>query len=357
MTTFNAWTRSGSERSGRVHRCYEVTGADAVIRDDCVTEILERAGIVRTERLRGSEVGTGAVWDTIGALPFGSGARAVLLTEPERVDMSPLRAWLDDRGTHVETTLVLISERGERGRRIRNRVSGKWETELSSWQQWISDTSAAITIECPTPSVEVVGSSRGQSAPSAAAVWLSRRVPVTQRQAEYLWRRVGGSSVLARDVVEQLRLLGVVDATVIGQTDFVSKIDVLVTAQGAESLTEDLLFNRRDAVLTTLASRMLDRAEWSKIIGLLAQRLEWLSPLYHALNTRESLSTVASNIGIHEKWILHYAHREDTSHNIARFYSPRRVAACRTLLASLDSALAASSGVPEGLGEVLVSSW
>lgn len=358
MTTFAAWTRLGreSERAGRVHRCYEVLGADAVIRADCVEEIIARVAPAAVLRLDATELSSEQVWAEVEAVSSG-GSRLVIVSGADRIEwMDPLRGWLADRARVADTTLVLLSERPDRGRRRRDDRTGRWVAELASWQRWIDGHSAAIAIECPAPSVEVLGSVRA-TGPSVAAVWLSRRVPVSQRQAAYLWRRVGGSTALARDVCEQLRLLGLTDARPLGDRGFAARVDVLVSAQGAESLVEDLLFDRRAAVVRTLVERDVERAEWSQVLGLLGQRLEWLAPLHHALRSRETLSTVSNNLGIHEKWILHYAHREDPSHNIARHYSPRRVASCRRLLCDLDAALLASRGVPVGFGEVLVAAW
>lgn len=356
-TSFGAWTRVGSDRPAKLHRCYEVFGDDAVIRSDCIAEILARVGAADVLRLDATELSAAAVWDVLRAVPFGRAHRVVIVSAPERLSQTaPLRTWLSDRGRHSDTTLILVSARAERGRRRRNRLTGRWETELADWQRWIDDHAAAVAIECPTPSIETTGSTR-VAAPSQAAVWLSRRLPMSQRQAAYLWRRAGGSTALARDVAEQLRLLGLTDATVLGYTDFTDKIDALITPQGADNVAEDLLFDRRAAVLATLAERDLDRSEWSRVIGLLTQRLEWLAPLHHALATKESLSTVSNNLGIHEKWILHYAHRDDPTHNIARHYTPKRVARCRRLLADLDTALNTGFGVPVGFGAVLVASW
>ena len=357
MTTFTSWTRRGSDRPAKVHRCYEVLGADAVIRTDCVAEILDRVAPSVVLRVSASDLSPERLWSEVCATPFGSGTRTIIVSDADQLKWwDPLRTWLSDRARHAGSTLVLLSGVSDRGRRRRNRQTGKWETELAEWQLWVDNSCAATTIECPVPSVDTVGSARAP-VPSQVAVWLSQRLPVSQRQAEHLWRRAGGSTSLARDTLDQLRLLGVSDARDLGERTFASYIDDLVLPQGAESFTEDLLFDRRAVLCQTLQERELSRADWSKIIGLLTQRLEWLEPLYHALRSKESLSTVTNRLKIHEKWVLHYAHREDKSHNIALHYSPRRVAACRHLLADLDAALASSLGVPVGLGEVLVSEW
>ena len=357
MATFAAWTRLGSDRPAKAHRCYEVLGPDAVIRADCLAEITARVGPAVVSRVSAQDVSPERVWDEITATPFGSGSRLVVVSDAEHLRWwDPLRPWLADRARHAGTTVVFLSGRSERGKRRRNRNTGKWETELADWQRWVDASTAAIVIECPALSIETVGATR-TPAPSQAACWLSLRVPVTQRQAEYLWRRVGGSTALARDVLEQLRLLGLADASRVGERDFASYVDEVVLPQGADGFVEDLLFDRRSAVVQSVRECEPDGAEWSRVIGLLTQRLEWLAPLHHALGTKESLSTVSHRLGINEKWILHYAHREDHTHNIARHYPPRRVAACRSLLADLDAALAVGRGVPVGFGEVLAASW
>ncbi len=353
MTTFARWVDGA-----RVHRCYEVFGSDAVIRADALDEIITRCAAEQVVRLDAGERPAEQIWNEVEASPLEGRSRVIVLQGADRLGWwDPLQSWLAARAFHVGTTLVLVCDRAQRGKRRRNRNTGKWETELEPWQLWVEEHSAAIAIECATPSAEVTGLARGKQQPSSVATWLSRRVPVTQRQAEYLWRRVGGRTALARDVLIQLRLLGLSDATVLGRQDFADRVDALITAQGAESLVEDVLFGRRQTLAQTLADRELDRREWSRVIGLLGQRLEWLEPLHHALRSRESLSTVSNRLGIHQNWILRYAHREDPSHNIAKYYTPQRVARCRRLLADLDAALAQSRSVPAGFGETLLASW
>jgi hypothetical protein len=276
-----------------------------------------------------------------------------------------LTHFIKNKAAYSETTLLLLSERAGAGVRQRSTKKGGlpgkyvWETVLTEWEDAVRSYAAGCAISCTTPSIELpsTGNRGGVGAMSSLARWLSLRLEVSQQQAEYLWSRTGEQSSLARDVVDQLRLSGIPSARSIGMTEFRAAVNAVLTAHGSEDFAELVLFGRKQLALTSLADHSFSSADWSRIIGYLSQRLDWLAPLNVALATNERLDQVQRRLGIHRKYILHYAHREDPAHNIAKHYDRVRVLRCRQLLADLDASLAAVPGVPAAFGEVLLASW
>ena len=343
------------------YRVYVILGEDSALRVDALDRVL--AVVAPQERVAfhvGVDGVTAArVWDAVTTRPMpGVTSRAVVVHSADRLrSWAPLREFIDGASVFPETTLVLLLDREQLGTRQRSRTKSLpgapvWETVLAEWEGWLDSYASAGVIRCGSLSLD---SERGK--PSAVARWLSLRLPVTQRQAEYLWRRVGGSSLLARDAVRCLRQLGIADATGLPSLTFSGYVDLIVGLHGAEDLVDQLLFARRAEAFAAVQQQDFTRADWHKILSLLAQRLDWLGPLHVALATNEQLDQVMRRLAIHRKWILYYAHREDSTHNVARFYDEKRVARCRRLIGDLDSVLGRSKGVPEGLGEVLVSAW
>jgi hypothetical protein len=349
-----------SVSSSKKYRVFDVFGADATMRTEVLMEIERRVGAVQRVALSAAEVPVETIWQTLARAPLaGVSSRVVVVSSCERIrDWSGLKKFVQDRVSFAETTLVLVSDRAEPGRRVRvsdKHIRGKysWVTELTEWEVLIKDYTAGTYIQCSTPTVDVSVS----DGLSSVARWFSLRVPVSQRQAEYLWSRAGENTALARDVLEQLRVLGLRDAKSIAESEFKSMVNVALTLHGAVDFAEALLFGRRELALASLMDHSFSTADWSKVLGYLSQRLDWLGPLHVALATNEVLSQVERRLNIHRKWILHYAHREDQNHNIARHYDKARVRRCRTLLGDLDSVLSPNRPVPPGFGEVLISCW
>jgi hypothetical protein len=347
-------------------RVYDVFGPDTTLRADVLTEIERRVAADDRVALSGGEHSDAEIWQTLSTAPLaGVSSRLLVVSAVDRIkDWSGLDRFIRDKASFSETVVLLISDRAEAGRRVRKpdpRSPGKylWSTELTEWEQWIRGYSAGCVISCTTPSIDLpaTGNRGGVGALSPLARWLSLRVEMTQQQVEYLWARAGESSALARDVIDALALAGVPSARYLGMSEFRAAVDSVLTAHGSEDFAEQILFGRKQLALTSILDREFSSAEWAKVLGYLAQRLDWLSPLHVALATSERLDQVQRRLGIHRKWILHYAHREDSTHNIAKNYDPVRVKRCRILLADLDAALASVPGVPPGFGEVLVSAW
>lgn len=343
------------------HRVYVILGEDPALRVDALDRVVR---VVAPQERVTFHVGDGEatparIWDAVTTRPLpGVTSRLVVVHSADRLrSWASLKDFIDGASVFSETVLVLLLDRPQLGRRQRSRTKSLpgapvWETVLDEWEQWLDAYSGAVVIRCSPLSLD---SDRGK--PSAVARWLSLRLPVTQRQAEYVWRRVGGASLLARDALRALRAIGIADATGLPQLSFARAVDQVIGLHGAEDLVDQLLFNRRAEALASVQHQEFSRVDWHKILSLLAQRLDWLGPLHVALATNEQLDQVMRRLGIHRKWILYYAHREDPSHNVARFYDAKRVARCRCLIADMDSALGQSKGVPEGFGEALVSSW
>jgi hypothetical protein len=342
------------------YRVFDVFGSDTTLRTEVVQEIERRVSARQRVSLSAAESSAEALWRAVAQAPLaGAGSRMVLVSESDRIrDWSGLQRFITDRSAFTETTLVLISDRADPGKRVKKfnpRIPGKieWVTELTESESLIKEYSSGIFIHCQTPSLEV----SGVDGLSAVARWMRLRVGVSQRQAEYLWSRSGQSTALVRDVLDQFKILGTADVSLRGETEFHRLVDSVLTLHGAEDFAELLLFGKRDLAVASLLEHTFSVSEWSRVIGFLSQRLDWLQPLHVALGTNERLDQVEARLKIHRKWILHYAHREDKSHNIARYYDAARVRRCRLLLAELDSVLSSIKYVPPGFGEVLLAAW
>jgi hypothetical protein len=356
------WVTSTADKPKK-HRLYVICGEDETLRADAVDRIVRL--VAPQERVTfylGRDVGEtspGELWDAVTTQPMlGITKRLVIAHHADRIwRWDPLFAFVDGASVYPETTLVLVVDRPALGKRQRakNSVPGVpvWETVYEPWEERVRGYSGATVLACSPLSADAPEYRK----PSQAQRWLSMRLPVTQPQTEYLWSRVGGDSLLARDVVRSLRLVGVTDATAMAYSDFTAAVDMLVGRHGAEDFVDHLLFDRRNEALTSVVDAGFDAAEWSRIVGLLGQRLDWLHALHGALATNERLDQVMRRLNIHQKWILHYAHRENAKHNIARKYDTSRVAQCRLLLARLDKTLSASGSVPPGFGAALIASW
>lgn len=348
----------------RKYRIVVVFGADPALRADAVDRsVVVTAPQERVDlRVGGGEdeVSAARVWDAVTTQSFvGVRSRMVVVRSADRIrSWGPLQRFIEGAAVFPETTLVLELDRPELGTRQRNRLKSLpgapvWETVYAEWEGWLRDYTSAGLVTCSPLSIETPAPRK----PSPVARWLSVRLPVSQLQAEYVWRRVGGDSVLARDVVRALRVLGVKDATGMSSSQFASYVDAVVGLHGAEDLVDQLLFERWGNAFASVVEQEFTRAEWSRILGLLGQRLDWLGPLHQALATNEQLDQVMRRLNIHRKWILYYAHREDPKHNIARRFDGKKVARCRRLLADFDTQLSRSKGVPSGFGESLVAGW
>lgn len=359
MSTAVQWLTT-SPSSTKKYRVFDVFGPDATMRTEVLLEIERRVGAQQRISLSAAEDPAEKIWQTLARAPLaGVASRIVVVSACDRLrDWSGLKKFVTDRTSFVETVLVLVSDRPEPGKRTRipdKHMRGKfnWVTELTEWEVLIKDYSAGTYVQCNTPTIDVSGT----DGLSPVARWLSLRLPVSQRQAEFLWSRAGENAALARDVVEQIRVLGLSDATIYGESEFKKLVSSVLTLHGAEDFAEALLFDRKELALASLADHSFSAADWSKVLGYLSQRLDWLGPLHIALATREVLTQVERRLNIHRKWILHYAHREDQNHNIARKYDKVRVRRCRTLLGDLDAALSPNRPVPPAFGEVLLSCW
>lgn len=346
--------------SSKKYRVFDVFGSDATMRTEVLKEIERRVGAQQRLSFSAAEDSVAKIWQALARAPLaGVSSRILIVSCCDQIsDWSGLRKFVTDRTSFSETVLVLMSDREEPGNRVKvpdKHIRGKfnWVNELTEWEALIKEYSAGTYIQCSTPSIDV----SGNDGLSPLARWLSSFLPVSQRQAEYIWSRVGENTALARDVIDQLRVLGVKDGILLGDTEFKNRVNSVLTLHGAEDFAEALLFGRKDLALASLADHSFSVSDWSKVIGYLSQRLDWLGPLHEALATRESLSQVERRLGVHRKWILHYAHREDLSHNIARNYDSVRVRRCRILLGDLDVALSPHCPVPPGFGEVLLSCW
>ncbi len=364
MPSFLQWVAAGKPKK---YRIFVIHGEDATLRADALDQVLRVSDPQEKSFFSVGEDPPAQIWDAVTTQPMpGIKRRLVVVRHADRMRLSvadksrrqPLRDFIDGSSVYPETTLVLILDRPSLGKRVRNKQkslpgSPVWETSYEDWEQWLRDYSSAGIITCSPLSADQPDRSKA----SAAQRWLSLRLPVTQGQTEYLWRRVGGSSLLARDTVRTMRLIGVVDATGLAQSDFVGYVDQIVGTHGADDFVEHLLFERRADAFASVADQDFDVSDWRKIVGLLGQRLDWLGGLNGALATSEKLDQVMRRLNIPRHLILHYAHREDVRYNIARKYDGRRVSRCRQLLAEFDAALGSSLGVPPGFGEALVAAW
>lgn len=363
MTSFLQWLTSSAAKPKK-YRIYCVYGDDACLRADAMDRIVT---LTDPQERSYYYVGTGEgevpgahVWDSVETQPMpGISRRLVVVHSADKIRVwDPLKRFIAGSAMYPETTLVLLLKRSDLGKRVRNKAkslpgAAVWETTYEDWEEALRAYSNAALISCSPLSIDPADRSK----PSQAQRWLSLRLPLSQPQTEYLWRRVGGSSLLARDAVRGLRLAGVNDASGMAQAEFASWVDRVVGQHGAEELTELLLFERRAEAMASVIGQSFERADWSRTIGLLGQRLDWLSALHGALGTNEKLDQVMRRLAIPRHMILHYAHREDKRHNIARKYDDAKVKRCRLLLADLDSILNSGGSIPPGLGEVLVSSW
>jgi hypothetical protein len=348
MASYLQWVKTK-----RTHRLYEVIGLDSAIKIDALDEIIRRVAPSTRQYLVAGDMSDEELWSEVMTTSWYSGSRLVIISNSERIHWwNPLREWLDNQSIYADTTLVLASSSDPRDKTKKN--DEFWLSSLSDPFQWIDDHSSAITLVCSTPSIEIPAARNETLSPLAR--WLSRRLSVSQLQAEYLWRRAGEQTTPARDVVTQIALLRVSEAE-FSENKFREIVDALLSPRGAENFVDLLLFNRRSLAIAALENREFSRREWSSIIGLLSQRLEWLSALQSTLSTTETLEQVENRLGIHRKFILYYAHRWNPAHNIAKWYTPKKIASCRQLLAFCDAALAATRGVPVGMGEVLIAGW
>lgn len=362
MPSFLQWVSAAKPKRYRV---FVLHGEDAVVRADALDQIVRVVAAQETTYLSAGNPADGhdslaRIWDAVTTQPMpGIKRRLVVVHHADKMrKWEQLKAFIEGSSVYPETTLVLVLDRAQLGKRVRNRQKSLpgapvWETTYEDWEQWLKDYSSAGIISCAPLSIDQADRSR----PSAVARWLSLRLKVSQLQAEYLWRRVGGSSLLARDAVRTMALVGVTDATALAGSQFTEYVDLIVGQHGAEDFVEHLLFERRADAFASVADQDFDRSDWSKIIGLLGQRLDWLGALHGALATREHLDQVMRRLAIPRHMILHYAHREDHRFNIARKYDARRVARCRNLVAEFDSVLGSGRGVPEGFGEALIAAW
>lgn len=357
------WITSTADRPKK-YRIYVILGEDATLRADALDRVVR---VTEAQEQQFFHVGFGEgeasaaqVWDAVETQPApGVKRRLVVAHHADKMRRwDPLKSFIAGASVYPETTLVLVLDRESLGKRVRSREKSLpgapvYETTYEEWEQQLKDYSSAAVISCSSLSLE----QQDRRKPSAVARWLSLRLPVTQAQAEYLWRRVGGSSLLARDVVRGLRLVGIQDATGLASAQFAGYVDMLVGKHGAEDFVDQILFERRADALASVLHQNFDRSDWRKILGLLGQRLDWLGALHGALATNEKLDQVMRRLQIPRHMILYYAHREDVRHNIARKYDARRVSRCRTLLAEFDAVLGTSGSVPPGFGEALVASW
>lgn len=363
MPSLMQWITSSAAKP-RKHRIYVIYGEDAVLCADALDRALLLANPQERQFFRvghsEGEASASVVWDAVQSQPIpGVTRRAVVVHEADKMrGWKPLQDFIAGASVYPETTLILLLNRTTIGKRVRNRQKSLpgapvYETTYEPWEEWLRSYSSAALLSCNPLSSDQADKSK----PSPAARWLSLRVPVTQKQAEYLWLRVGESSLLARDVVRSLQLVGVADATALGQAQFASYVDAFVGRHGASDLADHLLFERRTEAFATVTGVEFSRADWSKVLGLLGQRLDWLAELHGALLTKEKLDQVMSRLQIPRHMILYYAHRDDPSHNVARRYDAVRVARSRRLLAELDNVLSSGVSVPVGFGECLVASW
>jgi hypothetical protein len=359
VVSFLQWVSADKPKK---YRIYVILGDDAALRADALDRVLALTKAQEQEfhHLGDGETSAARIWDAVTTQPMpGITRRLVVVHHADKLrNWTPLRAFIDGATTYPETILVLLLDRPSMGKRVKNikkSIPGSpvWETSFADWEQWLKDYSSSAIVSCSPLSVDPP--ERGK--PSQVVRWLSLRLPLTQNQAEYLWRRVGGSSVRARDAVRSLRLMGVVDAGNLAQSQFAGFVDSVVGKHGAEDLVDHILFDRREESLASVTLQGFDRTEWSRILGLLSQRLDWLGALHGALGTNEKLDQVMRRLSIPRHLILYYAHREDVRHNIARKFDPARVSRCRRVLAEFDAALNAGRGVPAGFGESLIAVW
>lgn len=363
MPSFLQWITSTADRPKK-YRIYVILGEDATLRADALERVRRVTEPQEQEFLHvGSgegEVSAARVWNAVETQPApGVKRRLVVVHHADKMRRwESLKSFVGGASVYPETTLVLILDRESLGKRVRNREKSLpgapvYETTYEEWEKLLKDYSSAAVISCSALSVEQ--QERGK--PSAVARWLSLRLPVSQAQAEYLWRRVGGSSLLARDAVVAMRMVGINDATGLAQAQFAGYVDMLVGKHGAEDLVDQMLFERRADALASVLHQDFDRSDWRKILGLLGQRLDWLGALHGALATNEKLDQVMRRLQIPRHMILYYAHREDVRHNIARKYDARRVSRCRALLAEFDAVLGTSGSIPPGFGAALIAAW
>jgi hypothetical protein len=359
VPSFLQWAAADKPKK---YRIYVILGEDAALRADALDRViaLTQAQEQAFHHVGDGETTAARVWDSVTTQPMpGITRRLVVVHHADKIrSWAQLRVFIDGAAVYPETVLALILDRPSMGKRVRNIKkslpgSAVWETSYADWEQWLKDYSSSAVITCTPLSVDQSDRTR----PSPVVRWLSLRLPVTQSQAEYLWRRVGGSSLRARDAVRSLRLLGVTDASNLGHSQFTGLVDAVVGKHGAEDLVDHILFERRAEALASVTLQDFDSIEWSRTLGLLGQRLDWLGGLHGALATAEKLDTVMRRLNIPRHMILYYAHREDPRHNIARKFDAARVSRCRKLLADFDAVLSSGRGVPPGFGPALVAAW
>lgn len=351
------WLESDKAKKYRVN---VVFGSDYVLRDDVLTRLRVLSEPQESMSLHVGDVSAAQIWDEVNTQPMpGVKRRLVVVRSADKMrNWRPLESFIGGASVYPETTLVLCLERDALGRRERNRDkslpgSPVWETVYEPWEQALRDYQAAGLFSCTPPSADVSDPTK----PSQARRWLSQRLPVSEKQTEYLWRRTGGSSLLARDVVRSLRVLGITDASVMPFSDFTSYVDHLIGMHGAEDFVDHLLFDRKPEAFSAVSSASFDVNGYKKILGLLSQRVDWLQALHGALATKEHLDQVVRRLNIPRHMVLYYAHRELARHNVARKYDARRVKRVRQILAEFDDALNASRGVPAGFGAALIVAW
>jgi hypothetical protein len=359
VPSFLQWISSDRPKK---YRIYVIFGEDATLRADALDRVvsLTKAQEQVFHHFGDGETSAARVWDSVTTQPMpGINRRLVVVHHADRMhSWGQLKTFIEGASVYPETILTLILDRPTLGKRVRNREkslpgSPVFETTYADWEQWLKDYTSAAVIACSPLSIDQADRTK----PSQVVRWLSLRLPVTQAQAAYLWGRVGGSSVRARDAVRALSLIGVTDASNLAMSQFTGFVDSVVGKHGAEELVEHILFDRRAEAISSVVHQSFDRTDWSRILGLLSQRLDWLGGLHGALATNEKLDQVMRRLSIPRHMILHYAHREDVTHNIARKFNPTRVSKCRRVLADFDSTLNTGRGVPPGFGEALITAW
>jgi len=365
VPSFLQWVSSGKPKR---YRITVIHGEDAVLRAEALDTAVRLAGAQEATYLHAgrsgdSEAATAAqIWDAVFTQPMpGISRRLVVIHHADKMrdrSWTNLKTFIEGAKAFPETSLVLVLDRNRLGKRVRNREKSLpgapvWEDSYEEWESSLRDYTGAGVISCASLSAD----QQDPTKPSSAQRWLSLQVPISQRQAEFLWRRVGGSTLLARDVVRTFVLLGYTDLTALATSEFQERVQLIAGMYGAEDFVEHLLFDRKLEAFASISDQTFEHSDWRKILGLLAQRVDWLSALHGALATGEHLDQVMRRLQIPRHMILHYAHRGDQRFNIARKFDLTRVRRCRNLIADFDSRLGSSQVVPLGFGESLIASW
>lgn len=346
------------------YRVFVLLGSNHTLRSDVLDGVRR---VVDPQEVESFFLGSGEgdaspaqVWDSVTTQPMpGVKRRLVIVRDAHRIrNWRPLDAFIAGAASYPETSLVLVLDRDQLGKRERNREKSLpgapvWETVYEPWEQSLKNYASCGVFVCSELSLEAADRTK----PSQAQRWLSMRLPLSQRQTEYLWTRVGESPLLARDVLRGLELIGLRDASLLSFSDFMAYVNALVSVHGATDFVDHLLFDRKLEAFSAVQSSGFSAGDYRKILGLLAQRVDWLHALHGALATNEHLDQVVRRLGIPRHMVLYYAHRDVAKNNIARKYDLRRVVRVRSLLADFDARLSASPVVPVGFGESLIVAW